>query len=305
MTKLRRFLVEAISFTACLFIGAAVFQAIEYKDPMNSKTNSSEILKAIAKNIRQKYNISAQEMNHTIQQLRSEVAKDQREDRDHWDFSGCYFFAGTVAFTIGFGHQTPQTSLGQLMVIIYAMIAIPITGLMLSACGERLAEQQQKTVLFIEKKIFGREATHLQGKTIAMNVFVLLLFFIFGSIMTKYYYDGWSIVEGIYFLWICMTAVGFGDYIINNGKPYYEGDTVKTIMLRFNVIFLIIGLCQVSCILVSIQNALETKFVEKVGNDEDSNAENEHKDEEELGTANEACELEMVENSERKNCETS
>ena len=104
-----------------------------------------------------------------------------------------------------------------------------------------------------------------------------------------------------------MTTVGFGDYIINNGKPYYEGNTVKTIMLRFNVIFLIIGLCQVSCILVSIQNALEIKFVEKVGNDKDSNAENElkeHKDEE-LGTANKACELEIVENRERKNSETS
>jgi hypothetical protein len=56
---------------------------------------------------------------------------------------------------------------------------------MLSACGERLAAQQQKTVLFIEKKLFKREPTHLQAKTIAMNVFVLLLFFIFGSIMTK------------------------------------------------------------------------------------------------------------------------
>ena len=59
------------------------------------------------------------------------------------------------------------------------------TGLMLSACGERLAEHQQKTVVFIEKKIFKREPTRLQAKTIAMNVFVLALFFVAGSIMTK------------------------------------------------------------------------------------------------------------------------
>ena len=101
MAKLRRFLVEVISFTACLFIGAAVFQAIEYEEPMNSKTNSSEILKDVAKSIRQKYNISAQEMNYTIQQLKTKIVKDEREDGDQWDFSGCYFFAGTVAFTIG------------------------------------------------------------------------------------------------------------------------------------------------------------------------------------------------------------
>ena len=60
------------------------------------------------------------------------------------------------------------------------------SGLMLSACGERLWEHQHKLVLFIEKRIFKREPTHIQAKTIAMNVSVLLLFFIAGSIMTKY-----------------------------------------------------------------------------------------------------------------------
>ena len=101
-----------------------------------------------------------------------------------------------------------------------------------------------------------------------------------------------------------MSTVGFGDYIINNGKQYYDGNIVKTLMLRFNVIFLIIGLCQVSCILVSIQNAFETKFVEKVGQDEsnddvDNESETSAKNETnerngELGNKNEAYELEIV-----------
>ena len=107
-----------------------------------------------------------------------------------------------------------------------------------------------------------------------------------------------------------MTTVGFGDYIINDGKPYYEGDLGKTIMLRFNVIFLIIGLCQVSCILVSIQNALETKFVERVGKDESNDdAESEATSESEksgnLGKTNEACELEIMESGNSKISETS
>ena len=107
-----------------------------------------------------------------------------------------------------------------------------------------------------------------------------------------------------------MTTVGFGDYIINDGKPYYEGNLVKTMMLRFNVIFLIIGLCQVSCLLVSIQNALETKFVKKVSekesgdgsgriHDDGRNPDNEmngiQTNKEELGRNNDACDLETVE----------
>ncbi|XP_028400306.1 potassium channel subfamily K member 2-like [Dendronephthya gigantea] len=306
MAKLRRFLVEVLAFILCLLIGAAVFHAIEYKndEPVgHSRPNSSEILDSVVRNISLKYNISARDMNHTVKQLRRRLWKNENKNWDVWDFTGCYFFAGTVAFTIGFGHQTPTTTLGQLMVIIYAMFAIPITGLMLSACGERMAVHQRKAVIFIEKRILKRELKNLHGKTIAMNIFVLMLFFIIGSIMTKYYYDGWSIIEGVYFLWICMSTVGFGDYIINDGKPYYEDDVGRTIMLRFNVIGLIIGLCQVSCILVSIQNALEKKFVERVGDETGETAMegvNGSGRGENIGQKNEGCALEVVENEQNK-----
>ena len=124
-------------------------------------------------------------------------------------------------------------------------------------------------------------------------------------------------VEGFYFLWICMSTVGFGDYIINDGEPYYEDNTMKTIMLRFNLIFLIIGLCQVSCILVAIQNALETKFVDKVNNDDqskgnDSAQKGEAKTKDEVNREtnnrtinNKACELKIVKEEATKISETS
>lgn len=133
----------------------------------------------------------------------------------------------------------------------------------------------------------------------------------------RYYYDGWSMVEGFYFLWICLSTVGFGDYIINDGEPYYEDNMFKTIMLRLNLIFLIIGLCQVSCILVAIQNALETKFVDKVSNDEQSEGNNSaHESEAKTNNEvkgetnnrtinNEACELKIVEEGPSKISKTS
>jgi cyclopropane fatty-acyl-phospholipid synthase-like methyltransferase len=101
MANLRRFLVEVISFAACLLIGSAVFQAIEYResDSASSEASSSEMLNVVVKNISQKYNISVQQMKYTVQQLRERVVRDKSENQ--WDFTRCYFFAGTVAFTIG------------------------------------------------------------------------------------------------------------------------------------------------------------------------------------------------------------
>ena len=95
-----------------------------------------------------------------------------------------------------------------------------------------------------------------------------------------------------------MSTVGFGDYIINEGKPYYKGDVGRTIMLRFNVIVLIIGLCQVSCILVSIQNALENKFVERVGDMDDSGREENNGGN--IDQKNEGCVRKEVENEQNE-----
>lgn len=74
-------------------------------------------------------------------------------------------------------------------------------------------------------------------------------------------------------------------------------------MLRFNIIMLVIGLCQVSCILVSIQNALENKFVQEVGNEESNDKSdvknereaNEKTNNERKGKDNVTCELEIIE----------
>ena len=99
MEKLRRFLVEVLAFTACLLIGAAVFQALEYKEnePANSKAANRETLEAVVGNISRTYNITLKKMNDTVEQLRRRLMRSE----DHWNFAGCYFFAGTVAFTIG------------------------------------------------------------------------------------------------------------------------------------------------------------------------------------------------------------
>ena len=87
-------------------------------------------------------------------------------------------------------------------------------------------------------------------------------------------------MEQIYFLWICYTTVGFGDYMVNNGKPYYEGQGFKTMMLRLIIVLLVIGLCQVSCILVSVQEALEANVVNTVEANDEMTRESTSEDEE-------------------------
>ena len=99
MVKLRRFLVEVFGFAACLLIGAAIFQALEHKEKelVNSTAHSSKVVEAVVRNISRTYNITLEKMNTTVQKLRRRLMRSE----NHWNFAGCYFFAGTVAFTIG------------------------------------------------------------------------------------------------------------------------------------------------------------------------------------------------------------
>ena len=93
--------------------------------------------------------------------------------------------------------------------------------------------------------------------------------------------------------------------MVNNGKPYYEGQSVKTMMLRLNIILLVIGLCQVSCILVSIQNALELNVIQKVETVEEIESNEEQKRKSKIPEVsegdNEGREIDVVSIEDREN----
>ena len=105
MAKLKTFLLEVFIFIGFLFIGAAVFQALEEKEkptyPHPSKS-ANPVLVSVINQIRNRYNITETKMNTTVEELRTALRKFSGEEKwQEWSFVGSYYFAGTVAFTIG------------------------------------------------------------------------------------------------------------------------------------------------------------------------------------------------------------
>lgn len=93
--------------------------------------------------------------------------------------------------------------------------------------------------------------------TLAMSVIMVLVIALFGC-----YLEGWRYLDGIYFGFITLTTIGFGDFVplhpSENRDP--EGYTWHVLVFTIlSIIYFTIGLAIVSSVLLSIRNAMEEK----------------------------------------------
>ncbi|XP_068117386.1 potassium channel subfamily K member 4 isoform X4 [Hyperolius riggenbachi] len=111
----------------------------------------------------------------------ADIATNGTNVTSRWDIGSCFFFAGTVITTIGFGNNAPKTEGGRIFCIFYALVGIPLFGILLAGVGDHLGSSLRKGIGKVE--------------------------LIFLEI------EQWTLLEAIYFVVITLTTIGFGDYV--------------------------------------------------------------------------------------------
>lgn len=53
-----------------------------------------------------------------------------------WSFYHAFFFAFTVCSTVGYGNISPSSTLGRMIMIVYALVGIPINGFLFAYLGD-------------------------------------------------------------------------------------------------------------------------------------------------------------------------
>ena len=129
------------------------------------------------------------------------------------------FFAFSVIFRLfvrptGYGNITPNTSSGRSFCVIYAIIGIPICGVLLSALGSRFNHFKDKILQKAYQKL------EKKWQKWALSLLVVsgsgMVFFVFIPAVIFHAKEGWSYNDAVYFCFITLTTIGFGDFVPGN-----------------------------------------------------------------------------------------
>lgn len=157
---------------------------------------------------------------------------------------------------VGYGKMAPSTVWGRIFCIFYAIFGIPITGLMLKSIGERITETIANVFRFIDRRICNRDPQSIHMKTVvAVFVIVISMILILATLAMKY--EGWTYFEGLYFGFITLSTIGFGDYVPMHPSENTDHPAFVIIFTVITFLYFTVGLALVSSALLAISRLFE------------------------------------------------
>lgn len=152
-----------------------------------------------------------------------------------------------LSLSLGYGHMTPDTDLGQLLTVLYALVGIQLTMLALKTMGEIIANCIRWLILGIEKLLFRVKQVHrIRLKTFLGTCALMILFLVLRSLV-EIYIEKWTFVRGIYAWFSIISTIGFGDYIpFQYIDQRIERKEILWVFIFFMALFTLAGLSVVS-----------------------------------------------------------
>uniref|UniRef100_A0A3B3VB43 Potassium channel subfamily K member 13-like n=1 Tax=Poecilia latipinna TaxID=48699 RepID=A0A3B3VB43_9TELE len=239
-----------------LLCGAAIFSALEYPFEIRARL----LWKQQLENFTRRYRVNLGALHTLLRQYEQANGAGIRVDelRPRWDFSGAFYFVGTVVSTIGFGMTTPATIAGKIFLIFYGLIGCAATILFFNLfleriitmlayimrwCHERRLRCGGAGVASSREESSGEEDS-LEGWKPSVYYVMLILglasVVIACSASTLYStMENWSYVDSLYFCFVAFSTIGFGD-LVSSQRERYESQGAYRLG---NCLFILMGVC--------------------------------------------------------------
>ncbi|XP_029863106.1 potassium channel subfamily K member 16-like isoform X1 [Aquila chrysaetos chrysaetos] len=238
-----------------LLVGAAVFQALERTAEKQEKIAAAQMKEAFLQSFT---HLTVAEMEQFMKNLTEAiqngvypVGNESQTEDSNWDFSNSFFFAGTVVSTIGYGTLHPKTTGGQIFCVFFALFGIPLNIVFLHRVGKMLSLLCKKLGKFLYEK--GMRKKKIKLLTLLFFLATGILVFLCLPSLFFQITEGWSYSEGIYFAFITLSTIGFGDYVVGKQPDRIYFSYYRTLV----AIWILFGLAWIALLFNLLTTVLE------------------------------------------------
>ncbi|KAK3697027.1 hypothetical protein QZH41_012493 [Actinostola sp. cb2023] len=134
---------------------------------------------------------------------------------------------------------------------------------MLSTLAQQINDWISLGINFIYERCLNRVPVRVGGLCTLVSVMISTVMILIIATFA-YYMEGWSFINGIYFGFITLTTIGFGDFVPLHPSPDRDPDAYPVHVVFFtitSIIYFTIGLAVVSSVLISFRNAMEERKI--------------------------------------------
>ncbi|XP_045128906.1 TWiK family of potassium channels protein 7-like isoform X1 [Portunus trituberculatus] len=203
-----------------------------------------------------------------------------------WTFPKSLLFTVTTMGSIGYGHIAPKTTAGRQITILYSVVGIPLLLVFLANIGDflaksfkyiysrcccrwcrvrrKLSELRKGNKLpkrAVNKETVGREKFMPSTKMnvpITVNMCVIAAYLMMGGALFSWW-ENWDSITAIYFSFITLTTIGFGDYVPGKSFLALHGSASATLKMLVTVFYCLFGMALVSMCISLMQEQLVQK----------------------------------------------
>ncbi|KAJ8290292.1 hypothetical protein GJAV_G00011020 [Gymnothorax javanicus] len=240
-----------------LLCGAAVFSALEHPKEKQAKEKWAQRLEHFSS----KFNLSRDDLETFLRYYEEANVAGIRVDttRPRWDFTGAFYFVGTVVSTIGFGMTTPATVGGKIFLIFYGLIGCAATILFFNLFLERLItvlayvlkscyelQQRRQGVLPHDGRRDSNPESRADLAGWKPSVYYVMLILCVAAVIVSCCasamysaVEGWSYFDSLYFCFVAFSTIGFGD-LVSSQHLRYEHQVAYRLG---NFLFILAGVC--------------------------------------------------------------
>ncbi|XP_031638727.1 open rectifier potassium channel protein 1 [Contarinia nasturtii] len=217
----RQWLALFFFYISYLLFGASVFYHIEHEEELKHFSNDVQrridINEILVKYTEPKFH------DAILQMVGDYCGKPVTNYTDgfqpfKWSFYHAFFFSFTVCSTVGYGNISPSTTMSRMFMILYGLIGIPMNGFLFAYLGDFFgkvfvtAYERYKTYKMATNKNYIPNQLGLIAQILLYLIPGIVIFLFLPSLIFRYF-EGWDYSEAIYFSFVTLSTIGFGDYV--------------------------------------------------------------------------------------------